>query len=68
MVCCAAGSEITLLNGVSMRVLPSLDRHMREADWLGGPPPAGCILEAHSEHEGGAGGGVGRFWLTAATF
>ena len=42
-----------------MRVLPSLERHMREAVWDGGPPPAGCVLLAHSEQEGGVGGGMG---------
>ncbi len=41
MVCCKAGSEMTLVVGVSMRVLPSLERHRREADWVGEPPPAG---------------------------
>jgi hypothetical protein len=49
---------MTLLKGVSMRVLPSLERHRREADWVGGPPPEGCVLLAHSEHDGGAGGGM----------
>jgi hypothetical protein len=49
---------MTLLKGVSMRVLPSLERHSRDADWVGGPPPAGCVLLAHSEHDGGAGGGM----------
>jgi len=41
MVCFEMGSEITLVWGMSMRVLPSLERHMREAVWVGGPPPAG---------------------------
>jgi hypothetical protein len=58
MVCFKAGSEMTLVKGVSMRVLPSLERHSRDADWVGGPPPAGCVLLAHSEHDGGAGGGM----------
>src|SRR5580704_52578 len=68
MVCCAAGSEITLVVGVSMRVFPSPERHIREADWVGGPPAADWVLLAHSEHDGGAGGGVGIFgdWPTAA--
>jgi len=47
-----------LVWGVSNRNLPSLDRHMREADCVGAPPPAGCILVAQSEQEGGVGGGV----------
>jgi hypothetical protein len=57
MVCFEIGSEMTLVVGVSMRVLPSPERHRRDADWVGGPPPAGCDLVAHSEHDGGAGGG-----------
>ena len=65
MVCFAAGSEITLLCGVSIRVLPSLDRHMRDADCVGAPPAADCVLVAHSEHEGGTAGEVGSVWATA---
>ncbi len=34
---------------------PSLERHSRDADCVGCPPPAGCVLLAHSEHDGGAG-------------
>ena len=46
-----------LMFGVSRRRLPLLDRHMRDADGIGGAlPPAGCVLVAHSEHEGGIGG------------
>ncbi len=48
-----------LVEGVSRRNLPSLDLHMREADWVGAPPPLGCVLVAQSEQKGGAGGGVG---------
>ena len=55
-----------LLWGVSMRVLPSPERHIREADWVGAPPAAGCVLEAHSEHDGGVGGGICGGWPTAA--
>ena len=65
MVCFEIGSEMTLVWGMSMRVLPSLERHMREAVWVGAPPPAGCVLLAHSEQEGGVGGGMGGVWPTA---
>src|SRR5271169_6189974 len=58
------GSEITLVCGVSRRILPSLERHMRDADCEGGPPAAGCVLVAQSEHEGAVGGGCG-IWTTA---
>jgi hypothetical protein len=57
---------MTLVVAVSMRVLPSPERHMRDADWVGGPPAAGCVLLLHSEHEGGAGGGICGGWPTAA--
>lgn len=69
IVCCAIGSEMTLLVSVSMRVFPSPERHMRDAVWVGFAPEADCVLLAHSEHEGGAGGGSGIFggWPTAAT-
>ncbi len=50
---------MTLVFGVSRRNFPSLDRHIRDADWAGGPPPAGCVFVAQSEQKGGAGGGVG---------
>ncbi|HVR22593.1 MAG TPA: hypothetical protein VMU26_04675 [Candidatus Polarisedimenticolia bacterium] len=39
-----------------MRILPLLDRHIREDDWVGGLPPGASDLVAHSEHEGGIGG------------
>jgi hypothetical protein len=57
---------MTLLWAVSMRVFPSLERHIREADWVGAPPPAGCVFDAHSEHDGGVGGGICGGWPTAA--
>ncbi len=41
--------------GVSMRILPVLDRHIRD-DCAGAPLPGACDLVAHSEHEGGVGG------------
>lgn len=68
MVCFEMGSEMTLVVGVSMRVLPSPERHIREADWVGAAPEAGCVLVAHSEHDGGVAGGGGIFggWPTAA--
>jgi hypothetical protein len=51
------GRVMMLMLGVSRRRLPLLDRHMRDADGIGGTlPPAGCVLVAHSEHEGGIGG------------
>ena len=65
MAFCEAGSVMTLLEGVSKRNLPSLERHIREADCEGGPPPAGCVLVAQSEQEGGVGGGAG-MWPTTA--
>jgi hypothetical protein len=57
---------MTLVVGVSMRVLPSPERHMRDADWVGVPPAADCVLLAHSEHDGGVGGGICGGWPTAA--
>jgi hypothetical protein len=53
---------MTLVFGVSRRNFPSLDRHMREADWAGAPPPAGCVFVAQSEQKGG---GVGAWLMTA---
>jgi len=47
---------MTLIWGVSTRMFPP-DRHMRDADSVGWPPPAGCVLLAQSEQEGGVGGG-----------
>lgn len=44
--------------GVSSRNLPSLDFHIRDADCVGAPPAADCVLVEQSEQEGGAGGGV----------
>jgi hypothetical protein len=43
---------------VSKRILPSLERHMREADCDGGPPLAGCIFVAQSEQKGGVDVGI----------
>ena len=65
-MCFEMGSEMTLVVGVSMRVLPSLERHKREADWVGAAPEAGWVLVAHSEHDGGVGGGICGGWPTAA--
>ena len=49
-----------LVCGVSSRMLPLLDLHTRDVDWVGGAlPPAACVLVAHSEHEGGIGGTEG---------
>jgi hypothetical protein len=45
-----------LVWGVSMRRLPLLERHMRDADCVGGAPPAGCVFVAQSEQDGGVGG------------
>jgi hypothetical protein len=45
--------------GVSMRILPALERHMRDDDCGGALPalpPGASDLVAHSEHEGGVGG------------
>ena len=42
--------------GVSMRILPLLDRHMREEDCALALPPGASDLEAHSEQEGVVGG------------
>ncbi len=61
MVFWLAGLVMMLVLGVSMRMLPLLDRHMREADWVGGLPPAACVLVAQSEHDGGVGGWEVRF-------
>lgn len=54
IVCWAEGSEMMLVLGVSKRILPSLERHMRDDDCWEVPPPAGCILVEQSEQEGGA--------------
>jgi hypothetical protein len=49
-----------LVFGVSSRMFPLLDLHMRDADCVGGAlPPAACVLVAHSEHEGGIDGTEG---------
>ena len=45
-----------LVLGVSMRILPLLDRHMRENDCAVAPPPGASDLVAQSEQEGGVGG------------
>jgi len=42
--------------GVSMRIWPLLERHMREDDWAPAVPPGDSDLLAHSEHDGGADG------------
>jgi len=49
---------MTLEVGVSSRNLPSLDFHIREADCVGAPPPAGCVFVEQSEQEGGGDGDV----------
>ena len=50
------GRVMMLVFGVSRRMFPLLDLHMRDADCVGGAlPPAACVLVAHSEHEGGIG-------------
>jgi len=59
MVRLPATSEITLLWDVSTRVFPLLAFHIFDADCVGGLPPAACVLEVHSEHDGGVGGGEG---------
>ena len=60
MVLWLPGRVMMLVCGVSRRRLPLLDRHMRDADCVGGAlPPAACVLVAHSEHEGGIGGTEG---------
>lgn len=56
-----------LVTGVSSRVLPSLERQMRDGDCVAGAPPAACVLVVHSEHEGSVGVGVGGGWPTAGT-
>ncbi|MFZ1159252.1 MAG: hypothetical protein WAO10_15825 [Candidatus Sulfotelmatobacter sp.] len=54
------GRVMMLVCGVSRRMFPLLDLHMRDADWVGGAlPPAACVLVAHSKHEGGIGGTEG---------
>ena len=54
------GRVMMLVFGVSRRIFPLLDLHMRDADWVGGAlPPAACVLVAHSEHEGGIDGTEG---------
>jgi len=42
--------------GVSIRIFPLLDRHMREEDCALAPPPGACDLVAQSEQEGGVAG------------
>src|SRR5579864_5947304 len=48
---------MTLICGVSTRMFPLPERHMRDADSVGWPPLAGWVLLAQSEQEGGVGGG-----------
>jgi len=50
---------MTLLWGVSTRVFPLLAFHIFDADCVGGLPAAACVVEVHSEHEGGVDGGEG---------
>src|ERR1700733_5273011 len=59
MVFWAAGLEMMLVAGVSRRMLPLLERHMRDADCVGGVPPGACVLVAQSEQDGGVGGTEG---------
>jgi len=40
-------------------MLPLLERHMRDADCIGGAPPGACVLVAQSEQDGGIGGTEG---------
>jgi hypothetical protein len=47
----AAGLEIMLVVGVSMRILPLLERHIRDADWVGGLPP-GALWHSRNRTEG----------------
>ena len=54
-----AGLEMMLVVGVSRRELPLLERHMRDADCVGGAPPGACVLVAQSEQDGGIGGTEG---------
>jgi len=56
MVFWLAGIVMMLVCGVSRRMFPLPDRHTREANWVGGLPPAACVLVAQSEHDGGVGG------------
>ncbi len=42
--------------GVSIRIFPLLDRHIREEDCALALPPGASDLVAQSEHEGGMGG------------
>jgi len=51
-----AGSLMRLVLGVSIRILPPPDCHIRDADCVGGVPPAACVLVVQSEHEGGVDG------------
>src|ERR1700685_623337 len=59
MVFWVAGLEMMLVVGVSRRMLPLLERHMRDADCVGGVPPGTCVLVAQSEQDGGIGGTEG---------
>ena len=56
MAFCSAGLVMMLLLGVSVRMLPLLERHMRDGDCIGGLAPAACVLVVQSEHDGGVGG------------
>jgi hypothetical protein len=51
--------EMMLVVGVSRRMLPLLERYMRDADCVGGVPPGACVLVAQSEQDGGVGGTEG---------
>src|SRR5271157_759443 len=59
MACCARGSVMTDVAPVSMRIFPSLERIMREADCCPAPPCAYCVVVWHSAHAGGCGGDGG---------
>src|SRR5208283_825110 len=56
MACCVLGSVITDVAPVSIRIFPSLERIMREADSCGAPPCAYCVVVWQSAHAGGCGG------------
>lgn len=50
------GFEMILELGVSIRIFPLLDLHIREEDCALALPPGASDLVAQSEHEGGMGG------------
>ena len=55
MACCAAGLVITVIFGISSRILPSLERTILEGVCTGAPPAAACVVVTQLAQLGGLG-------------